>query len=96
MMAKEGDATVVVTNPTHIAVAMKYDMEWQGKAPSILAMGQRKLAERIKEIARENNVPIIENKPLARLLFKTCEINMEIPAVFYHAVAEVLAQVYRA
>lgn len=96
MMAAVNDATFVVTNPTHIAVAMKYDIGWAGKAPTILAMGQRKVAERIKLIARENDIPIIENKPLAQVLFKTCSINMEIPNVFYHAVAEVLAQVYKA
>ena len=61
----------------------------------MLAKGARKVAERIKQIARENNIPIIENKPLARALFKTVEIGKEIPVELYKAVAEVLAYVYR-
>ena len=95
MMAAVPDATVVVTNPTFIAVAMKYESGVKGAAPTIVAKGKRKLAERIKQIARENGVPIIENKPLARGLHDTCEIGMEIPFVFYSVVAEVLVQVYQ-
>ncbi|RKY62150.1 MAG: flagellar biosynthesis protein FlhB [Candidatus Neomarinimicrobiota bacterium] len=95
MMAAVPTATVVVTNPTHIAVALKYEFKNKTDAPEVVAKGQRKVAERIKEIARENGVPVIENKPLARTLFESLEIGMQIPAVFYQAVAEILAQVYK-
>ncbi|MBN4081336.1 flagellar biosynthesis protein FlhB [Caldithrix abyssi] len=95
MMTAVPDATVVVTNPTHIAVALLYDPTNRVDAPKVLAMGQRKLAQKIKEIALGNGVPVIENKPLARTLFKTLEVGMEIPPVFYQAVAEILAQVYQ-
>ena len=94
MMASVPDATVVVTNPTHIAIAMQYKMEWKQKAPKVVAKGLRKTAERIKAIAGEHNVPIIENKPLARILNDTCEIGMEIPAALFQPVAEIIAQVY--
>ncbi len=90
------EASVVVTNPTHIAVALKYEPESSADAPKIVAMGKEKIAERIKKIAREHNVPIIENKPLARGLFASCEIGMEIPAAFYQAVAEILSKIYQA
>ncbi len=95
MMAAIPEATVVVTNPTHIAVALKYDPQSGPDAPVVLAKGVRKVAERIKEIARKHNVPIVENKPLARSLFESCEVGMEIPMVYYQAVAEILAQIYR-
>ncbi len=95
MMQDIPEASVVVTNPTHIAVALKYEPKSSSDAPKIIAMGKNKLAERIKEIARENEVPVIENKPLARSLFKSCEIGMEIPAEFYQAVAEILSVVYQ-
>jgi flagellar biosynthesis protein FlhB len=94
MMQDVPNADVIVTNPTHIAVALKYDSETMS-APTVLAKGQRKMAERIKEIANENNVPIVENKPLARALFKVVEIGMTIPGNLYKAVAEVLAYVYQ-
>ena len=94
MMKEVPKADVVITNPTELAVALKYD---PGKmnAPVVVAKGARKLAARIKEIAREHGVPIVENKPLARLLYKTADVGMEIPAEAYQAVAEVLAYVYR-
>ncbi len=95
MLAAVPDATVVVTNPTHLAVALKYDINDSQSAPTVVAKGKRKIAERIKAIAREHNVPVIENKPLARTLFATTEVGMEIPAELYQAVAEILAQVYR-
>lgn len=95
MMQAVPDATVVVTNPTHIAVALQYQPHESYDAPKIVAMGQRKIAERIKEIAVQANVPIIEDKSLARTLFKTLEVGMEIPSVFYQAVAEILAQVFQ-
>lgn len=95
MMQAVPDATVVVTNPTHLAIALLYEPSKSSDAPKIIAMGQRKTAERIKKIAQEANVPIIENKPLARTLFKSLEVGMEIPSIFYEAVAEILAQVFK-
>ncbi len=87
-------ADVVVTNPTHIAVALRYDPA-VSFAPIVLAMGQRKIAERIKKLAHEAGVPVIENKPLARALFAAGKIGLPIPAELYVAVAEILAFVYR-
>lgn len=87
-------ADVVVVNPTHIAVALKYDMTSAG-APVVVAMGQRKLAERIKAIARAQGVPMVENRPLARALLATAKVGRAIPGDLYAAVAEVLAFIYR-
>jgi flagellar biosynthesis protein FlhB len=94
MLADVPKADVVVTNPTHIAVALRYDRRAM-QAPRVVAKGIRKNAEQIREIAREHGVPIVENKPLARLMFKYGKIGREIPAQLYAAVAEVLAYVYR-
>lgn len=94
MMSDVPDATVVVTNPTYIAIAIKYEPKEKHDAPTIVAKGKRKVAERIREIAKENNIPIIENKPLARGLYEFLDIGMQIPFEFYQAVAEVLAKVY--
>ncbi|MBI2399496.1 MAG: flagellar biosynthesis protein FlhB [Deltaproteobacteria bacterium] len=94
MMADVPKADVVVTNPTHIAVAIRYDRE-KGNAPIVVAKGAGHVAEKIREIARKHGVPVLENKPLARTLHKTVKIGMEIPADLYKAVAEVLAYVYR-
>lgn len=94
MMKSVPAADVVITNPVHLAVAIKYDRE-KNSAPIVVAKGARKVAERIKEIAAENGVPIVENKPLARAIFKAVDIGMEIPVDLYKAVAEVLAYVYR-
>jgi flagellar biosynthetic protein FlhB len=94
MLAEVPKADVVVTNPTHIAIALKYDRKSM-RAPRVVAKGIRLNAERIREIARQHQVPILENKPLARLLFKHGRVGGEIPAQFYAAVAEVLAWVYR-
>lgn len=88
-------ADLVVTNPTHIAVALRYDRQTMS-APKIVAKGIRLNAERIREIARQHQVPIRENKPLARLLFKHGRVGGEIPAELYLAVAEMLAWVYQA
>jgi flagellar biosynthetic protein FlhB len=85
-------ATVVVTNPTHIAVALKYERGM--RSPKIVAKGADLLAEKIKKIAREAGVPTVENVPLARGLFKSVEVGDEIPVELYQAVAEVLAYVY--
>lgn len=87
-------ADVVVTNPTHLAVALKYDSETM-PAPIVVAKGERLIAEKIKEIAQKAGVPIVENKPLAQTLFKSVAIGMEIPAKLFKAVAEVLAYVYK-
>jgi len=87
-------ADVVITNPTHIAIAIKYDPLNMG-APRVVAKGVRLIAEKIKTIAKENDVPIVENKPLARILYKTVDVGGEVPPDLYRAVAEVLAYVYR-
>lgn len=87
-------ADVIVTNPTHFAVALKYDRQTM-KAPKIVAKGTRLNALRIREIAQKHGVPMMENKPLARMLFKYGKVGGEIPAELYLAVAEVLAWVYR-
>ncbi len=94
MMAAVPDATVVVTNPTFIAIAILYAPQERSDAPKIVAKGKRKVAEKIKAIAIKNNVPIIEDKPLARSLFDVVEVGMEVPFLFYQAVAEVLAKVF--
>lgn len=94
MIAKAAEADVVVTNPTHIAVALKYDPE-VAPAPVVLAMGQRKVAQRIKEIAFAAGVPVVENKPLARGLLASAKVGSVIPAELYVAVAEILAFVFR-
>lgn len=93
MMQEVPKATAVITNPTHFAVAIKYDKTMT--APEVVAKGQDFLAERIKTIARENRVAIVENKPLARALYATVEVGDAIPAELYQAVAEVLAYVFR-
>ena len=87
-------ATVVVTNPTHIAVALKY-IPGETPAPLIVAMGTGLIAQKIKEIAKENNVPIVENKPLAREMFKKANVGDEIPQDLWTAVAEILGQIFR-
>ncbi len=94
MMQAVPDATVVITNPTHIAIAIKYE-ENSGKAPIVVAKGKDYVALNIKEKAIECKVPIIENKPLARLIFKEVEIDSEIPADMYKAVAEILVLILK-
>ncbi|TVM17153.1 flagellar biosynthesis protein FlhB [Oceanidesulfovibrio indonesiensis] len=94
MMAQVPNADVVITNPTHIAVALRYDVN-EAPAPQVLAKGANAVAERIKEIARENNVPVRENKPLARALYKSVEVGEVIPEEMYQAVATILAQVFK-
>lgn len=94
MMASVPDATVVITNPTHLAIAIKY-VEGENKAPTVVAKGADKMALKIKEIAKENKIIIIENKPLARLMYKEVDIDEEIPMDMYEAVAEILALVYK-
>ncbi len=94
MMAAVPEADVVVTNPTHIAVAIKYD-NTRHEAPVVVAKGENLMAGKIREVARENDVPIVEDKPLARALNKNVEIGQYIPANLFKAVAEILAYVYR-
>lgn len=94
MMQNVPTADVVVTNPTHLAVALRYDMS-VNDAPQVVAKGRGYVAERIRKIARENGVPVIERKPLARALFKTVEVGQSIPYELFAAVAEILAYVYK-
>ena len=93
MMQDVPKADVVITNPTHFAVAIKYDAE-TSKAPIVLAKGEDYLAQKIKEAAREHHIEIVENKPLARMLYANVDIGQEIPPELYQAVAEILAMVY--
>jgi flagellar biosynthetic protein FlhB len=94
MMQEVPRADVVITNPTHYAVALKYDVGKMG-APRVVAKGANLIAAKIKEIARQSGVPVFEDKPLARTLFSSLDVNQEIPEAFYKAVAAILAQVYR-
>ncbi len=94
MMSSVPKADVVITNPTRLAVALEYDRKAMD-APVVSAKGSGFLARRIREIAGENGVPVVENKPLARSLFENLEVGDEVPEEFYRAVAEVLAFVYR-
>jgi len=87
------EADFVVTNPSHVAVAVKYD-EASMESPKVLAKGEDLAAEKIKNIAKENNIPIIENPPVARALFKFVKANQDVPAELYQAVAEILLFVY--
>jgi flagellar biosynthetic protein FlhB len=93
MMQEVPDANVVITNPTHLAVALKYD-DQNMFAPKIVAKGAGKVAEKIKEIARKHGVPVVEDKPVARALFKF-ELNTFIPEELYVAVAKILAQILK-
>jgi flagellar biosynthetic protein FlhB len=93
MMQAVPDATVVITNPTHFAVALKYDKGM--KAPQVVAKGADTVAFRIRELAKEHDVPIVENPPLARALFASVEINGVVPTEHFKAVAEVIGFVMR-
>jgi flagellar biosynthetic protein FlhB len=94
MMQEIPTATAVIVNPTHFAVALKYDMTSPG-APRVVAKGKNYLALRIRQKAIDHQVPLIENPPLAQALYKNVEVGQEIPAVFYRAVAEVLAYIFK-
>lgn len=94
MMKDVPTADVVITNPTHFAVALKYDMNKDG-APKVVAKGMDELAQRIKKIAVENNVPLHEDVQLARALYKACDVGDEIPVKLFKAVAQVLAYIYQ-
>lgn len=94
MMSAVPQADVVVTNPTHLAVALKYEQA-KMKAPLVLAKGERKIAEEIRRIAEAHEIPVVQNEPLARSIYRTTRINQEIPSELYQAAAEVLAYVYK-
>jgi flagellar biosynthetic protein FlhB len=93
MMNEVPKADVIITNPTHFAIAIKYDTT-KAEAPIVLAKGKDIIAQKIKELAKDNNIPTVENKPLAQALYKSVEIGDMVPAELYKAVAEVLAFVY--
>lgn len=93
MLSEVPKADVVITNPTHFAVAISYDSA-KAPAPIVVAKGQDYLAQRIKEVAKENNVELVENKPLAQELYKNVEVGQQVPPELYQAVAEILAFVY--
>ena len=95
MMQDVPKADVVITNPTHLAVAIRYDAE-VSRAPVVVAKGEDYLAQKIRELAKENHIEIVENKPLARMLYANVDIGAEIPPELYQAVAEILAMVYNA
>lgn len=95
MMQQLPEADVVITNPTHFAVALKYEPD-EGKAPVVIAKGADYLAFQIKDKAKEYNIAIVENKPLARILYHNVDIGTQIPPELYYAVAEILASVLRA
>jgi flagellar biosynthetic protein FlhB len=94
MMQDLKSADVVVTNPIRFAVALKYDAASM-RAPRVVAKGARLLARRIRQIARENGIPVVQDPPLARALFKGCKVGQDIPLTLYKTVAELLAIVYR-
>ena len=94
MMQAIGKADVIITNPTHYAIALQYDMDTM-PAPILVGKGLDSLAMRIREVAEENDIPIVENPPLARALYASVEIDEEIPAEHFHAVAEVIGYVFR-
>jgi len=87
-------ADVIITNPTHFAVALRYDLK-KDSAPRVLAKGVDELAQRIKALGAENGVPIHEDRELARALYKYCNIGEEIPAKLFKAVAQILAYIYK-
>lgn len=93
MMHEVPTASVVITNPTHLAVALRYEQGVDG-APKLVAKGADNIAKNIKKIAAENDIPIIENKPVARMIYQRVEIDEDIPVEMYQAVAEILAMVY--
>jgi flagellar biosynthetic protein FlhB len=94
MMKEVPTATAVIVNPTHYAVAIRYQLDWT-TAPKVVAKGKNYLALRIRQRALENQVPLIENPPLAQALYKSADVGQEIPAHLYRAVAEILAYIYR-
>lgn len=94
MMANVPKADVIITNPTHYAIGLQYDRDTMG-APVVLAKGMDDVAQKIKSVARENEVPIVENKPLARALYASVEIGQPVPEEYWDVVSRILAEVYR-
>ena len=94
MMADVPKADVIVTNPTHLSIALRYSAK-DMISPEVIAKGADHVALKIREIAKENNIPLVENVPLARTLYKTVKVNEAVPRSLYKAVAEVIAFVYR-
>lgn len=94
MMKEVPKASAIIVNPTHYAVALHYDMQ-TAAAPRVVAKGKNYLARRIREIAGDHQIPIVENPPLAQALYKSVEVGQEIPAHLYRAVAEILAYIFR-
>jgi len=94
MMAEVPKADVIITNPTHLAVALQYQYK-EMHSPKVVAKGAELVAEKIKEIAREHRIPLVENKPLAQTLYKTVDVGQTIPSSLYQVVADILAYVYR-
>jgi flagellar biosynthetic protein FlhB len=94
MLKASETATVVITNPTHYAVALRYQVDMA--APMVVAKGRDYLAAKIKEVARQRDIPVMENRPLAQALYKGVEVGDPIPADLYHAVAEILVLIYKA
>jgi flagellar biosynthetic protein FlhB len=94
MMKEVANATAVIVNPTHFAVAIRYQMETMA-APRVVAKAKNYLAQRIRQRAVENQVPIIENPPLAQALYKSVEVGQDIPPNLYRAVAEILAYIFK-
>ena len=92
-ISKVNEATAIIVNPTHFAVALKYDSD-EMEAPKVVAKGQDLIAQRILEIAEENSIIIVENPPLARALFATVDLDNEVPPEHYQAVAEVISYVW--
>ena len=94
MMKNVPEADVVITNPIHVAVAVRYDRK-KMHAPQVIAKGARLIAEKIKQVAQSASVPIVENRILAQTLYKTVEVGGAIPPKLYQAIAEVLAYIYQ-
>jgi flagellar biosynthetic protein FlhB len=94
MMDQVPKATVVITNPTHIAIALRYESS-ENDAPVVIAKGKQLIAQKIKKLAHDNNIPIVEDKPLARAMYDKIEIGLPIPMEFFTAVAEIMAYVFR-
>ena len=94
MMQAVPDADVIIRNPEHLAIAIKYDPD-KNQAPIVLAKGQDELALKIVAVGEEHHVTAIENKPLARAMYPVCKVGKEIPGDFYGAVAEILVYIYR-
>ncbi|MCR4655533.1 MAG: EscU/YscU/HrcU family type III secretion system export apparatus switch protein, partial [Lachnospiraceae bacterium] len=93
MMSAVPKADVVITNPTHFAVALKYDPD-EMPAPYVVAKGEDLLAARIREVAKSNGIDVVENKPLARMLYYNVDLGAMIPAELYQTVADILAVIY--